>query len=89
MACSPRGWRQVILCDKRGGRHAIDAVNVVLDAAGLVFEAPRSALHAIGYQVRPDELDYARVVIAISGVVIESGEAMLMTGFFSCWPTAF
>ena len=51
-------------------------------AIALVFEAPRSALHAILYQVRPDKLDYARVVVAISEAVIESGEAMLLTGFF-------
>src|SRR5207244_6493723 len=35
-------------------------------AAALVFEAPSSTLQAIRYQVRPDELDYARVVVAIS-----------------------
>jgi hypothetical protein len=51
-------------------------------AIALVFEAPRSALQAILYQVRPDKLDYARVVVAVSEVVIESGEAMLLTGFF-------
>ena len=51
-------------------------------AAALVFEASRSTLQAIGYQVRPDKLDYSRVVVAISEVVIERGEAMLLAGFF-------
>ena len=48
----------------------------------LVFETPRAALRAIPHQVRPDKLDYARVVVAKGKVVFESGETMLLTGFF-------
>ena len=46
----------------------------------LILEASGSALHAIGHQIRPDELDYARIVVAIREVVIERRETMLLAG---------
>jgi hypothetical protein len=45
----------------------------------LVFEASRSALHAILHQVRADELDHTSIVVAISEVVIKGRKAMLLT----------
>jgi hypothetical protein len=46
-----------------------------------ILKASGATLHLVGYQVRPDELDYSRVVVAISQIVIERREAMLLTGF--------
>jgi hypothetical protein len=47
-------------------------------AAISVLEASRSALHFVGHQVGPDELDHAGVVVAVGKIVIERGEAVLL-----------
>ena len=46
----------------------------------LVFEAPRPALHAVLDQVRVHELDHPCVVVAVREIMVQRGEAVLLTG---------
>ena len=46
-----------------------------------IFETLRSTLHAIRHQILPDELDHARIVVAIREIVIQGREAMPLAGF--------
>ncbi|MCU1295907.1 MAG: hypothetical protein JWO91_185 [Acidobacteriaceae bacterium] len=44
----------------------------------LVLEASCAALHPVLYQVRPHELYYTGIVIAVRQVMVKSREAMLL-----------
>ena len=45
-----------------------------------VFETSGPTLHLVFHQVCPHKRDYARIVVAVSEIVIERGKAMLLAG---------
>jgi hypothetical protein len=52
------------------------------EAVSLVLKTPRSSLQAVAHNLLPYPFDDASVVITVSKVVIESGEAVALTGVF-------
>jgi hypothetical protein len=47
----------------------------------LVLKTSCPPFHSVLDEIRPDELDYSRIVVAVREIVIESRETMLLTCF--------
>ena len=58
------------------------AASCVRPGGASVLEASGAALHFVRYKIGPHELDHARIVIAVREIMVQRGEAMLLTGLF-------
>jgi len=80
----PHLQRLAVAEEKRGRTTTMrnETPRSVLEPCILIFEASCAAFEPIGHRLLPDPLNHSCVVIAVTQIVIQRGETVVLTVFF-------